>query len=56
MAKAVVVWIKLEIEGDDARAHALEVVGDLLDGGTPQDEFNDAGYEMKVTSATVHPE
>lgn len=55
MAKdqTVVVWIKLEIDGPDARENALDLVEVLLDRGTPQDEINDAGYDMTVKSATV---
>lgn len=55
MAKpeAVTVWIKLVIEGPDARENALDLVEVLLDQGTPQDSINDAGYDMTVKSATV---
>lgn len=52
-AQTVVVWIKLEIEGPDARANARDLVEVLLDQGTPQDSINDAGYDMTVKNATV---
>lgn len=55
MAKpqTVTVWIKLVIEGPDAREHARDVVDGLLDTGRPQEDINDAGYDMTVKSATV---
>lgn len=52
-SQTVVVWIKLEIEGPDARANARDLVEVLLDHGTPQDSINDAGYDMTVKNATV---
>ncbi len=49
-----VVWIKLEIEGPDAKEHALEIVEVLLDQGTPQDSINDSGHDMTVVNATAY--